>query len=268
MAQRRTRILSEMTWPEVREAIERGAGVFLPVGSTEQHGYHLPLATDVILPTELALAVADELDFLVAPPVAYGYRSRPLSGGGQGFVGTTSLQARTLMSLVEDVLSELIRQGFERIAVVNWHFENQNFVYEAACLALERHRGSSARILVAEHPFAELSEATMKTLFPEGFPGWDYEHASIMETSLMLHLRPELVLFDRAVDDASKRHPWYDVLPVPEDFVPASGTLWKATQASEEKGRITWEEIVAQFREAVVTELAGTGSPEAVRHER
>src|SRR3712207_253391 len=158
----RTRILAEMTWPEVEAAIDRGAGVFLPVGSTEQHGYHLPLATDVILPTELALAAAEPLDFLVAPPVSYGYRSRPLSGGGQGFVGTTSLQAQTLMSLVEDVLDELIRQGFERIAVVNWHFENQNFVYEAAYLAHERHRASSARILVAEHPFAELSEETMQ----------------------------------------------------------------------------------------------------------
>lgn len=261
----RTRVLADMTWPEVDEAIGRGAGVFLPVGSTEQHGYHLPLATDVILPTELALAVADELDFLVAPPVSYGYRSRPLSGGGQGFVGTTSLQARTLMSLVEDVLGELIRQGFERIAVVNWHFENQNFVYEAAYLAIERHRDARARILVAEHPFAELSEGTMEALFPEGFPGWDYEHASIMETSLMLHLRPELVLFDRAVDDASERHPWYDVVPAPEDFVPASGTLWKATQASEEKGRVTWEEIVAQFRAAISSELARAERPNGTR---
>lgn len=257
----RTRILAEMTWPEVEEAAGRGAGVFLPVGSTEQHGYHLPLATDVILPTELALAVADELDFLVAPPVSYGYRSRPLSGGGEGFVGTTSLRARTLMALVEDVLGGLIRQGFERIAVVNWHFENQNFVYEAAYLAHESYRDTPTRIVVAEHPFAELSDKTMKTLFPEGFPGWDYEHASIMETSLMLHLRPELVLFDRAVDDASERHPWYDVIPAPEDFVPASGTLWKATQASEEKGRITWEEIVAQFHAAITSELTQTNNP-------
>jgi creatinine amidohydrolase len=108
----RSRLLAEMTWPEVEEAIGRGAGVLLPVGSTEQHGYHLPLATDAILATELALAVAEPLDFLVAPAVAYGYRSRPLSGGGQGFVGTTSLQARTLMALVEDVLRELMRQGF------------------------------------------------------------------------------------------------------------------------------------------------------------
>ncbi len=252
----RTRLLAEMIWPEVEEAIGRGAGVVLPVGSTEQHGHHLPLSTDAVVPTELALAVAEPLDLLVAPAVSYGYRSRPLSGGGQGFVGTTSVRATTLMALVEDVLGELLRQGFTRLVVLNWHMENQNFVYEAAYLAHERYQSSSARILVAELPFKELSPDTMALLFPDGFPGWDVEHASIMETSLMLHLRPELVLFDRAVDDAAKRHPWYDVVPVPEDFVPASGTLWKATQASEEKGKIAWREIVDQMREAIASELA------------
>ena len=255
-AAQRTRLLADMTWPEVRTAVERKAGVVLPVGSTEQHGYHLPLSTDALLPTALALAVAEPLDLLVAPAVSYGYRSRPLSGGGQGFVGTTSLRATTLMALVEDVLGEFIRQGFERIVVLNWHMENQNFVYEAAYLALERYRDASARILVAELPFEELSSETMGLLFPDGFPGWDVEHASIMETSLMLHLHPELVLFDRAVDDEAKRHPWYDVVPAPQDFVPASGTLWKATQASAEKGRAAWQEIVNQLREAIATEFA------------
>lgn len=254
----RTRLFAEMTWPEVEEAIGRGAGVLLPVGSTEQHGYHLPLATDAILATELALAVAEPLDFLVAPAVAYGYRSRPLSGGGQGFVGTTSLQARTLIALVEDILRELVRQGFGRIVVLNWHMENQNFVYESAYLTLEHHHDAAARILVAELAFKDLSPETMELLFPEGFPGWDVEHASILETSLMLHLRPELVLFDRAVDDAAERHPWYDVLPVPEDFVPASGTLWKATQASADKGKTAWDEIVAQMHVAISQEFAQT----------
>lgn len=253
--EQRTRLMAEMTWPEVEAAIRRGAGVVLPVGSTEQHGHHLPLATDAILPTELALAVAGPLDLLVAPAVTYGYRSRPLSGGGQGFVGTTSLRATTLIALVEDVLRELIRQGFKRIVLLNWHMENQNFVYESAYLALEQSRESQARVLVAELAFTDLSSETMRALFPEGFPGWDVEHASILETSLMLHLHTEMVLFDRAVDDAAKRHPWYDVLPVPADFVPRSGTLWKATQASAEKGRMAWREIVEQLREAISAEL-------------
>jgi creatinine amidohydrolase len=95
----------------------------------------------------------------------------------------------------------------------------------------------------------------MDLLFPDGFPGWDVEHASIMETSLMLHLRPDLVLFDRAVDDEAERHPWWDVVPAPDAFVPASGTLWKATQASAEKGERTWSEIVEALRAGIALEL-------------
>ncbi len=252
----RTRRLEEMTWPEVRDAAARGAGVILPVGATEQHGHHLPLATDAILPTELGLAVADPLDLLVAPAIQYGYRSRPLSGGGEGFPGTLSLRAQTLMALVEDVLSQLMRHGFRRIVVLNWHYENQNFVYEAAWLAKERDRADS-RVMVCELPFSDLSRTTMDLLFPGGFPGWDVEHASIMETSLMQHLRPELVLFDRAVDDEAERHPWWDVVPTPDAFVPASGTLWKATQASAEKGERAWGEIVRGLAAAIEQELGG-----------
>jgi creatinine amidohydrolase len=251
----RTRLFAELTWPEVREAVERGAGAILPVGATEQHGHHLPLSTDVVLPTELALAVAERHDLVVAPAVHFGSRSRPLSGGGEGFPGTISLRATTFMETVEDVLRELLRHGFRRLALLNWHFENQNFLYESAWLALDEGRRDDARALVVEQPFSELSEETMGALFPEGFPGWDVEHAAILETSLMLHLRPDLVLFDRAVDDEAARHPFYDVVPIPEDFVPASGSLWKATQASAEKGRLAWAEIVAGLDQALADDL-------------
>jgi len=247
--------MAEMTWPEVQDAVNRGAGVVLPIGSTEQHAYHLPLSTDAILPAELALAVAEPLDLLVAPPVAYGYRSRPLSGGGQGFVGTLSVSARTLIAVVEDITCELIRCGFRRVVMLNWHFENANFVYEAAWLAHERSRPTDARIMVVEAAFAELSPVVMDELFGDEFPGWDKEHAAILETSLMLHLRPDAVLFDRAVDDEARRHPFYDVIPTPDEFVPVSGGLWKATRASAEKGRSAWAEIAANLEAAIRDEL-------------
>jgi creatinine amidohydrolase len=255
----RTRQFDRLTWPEVAEAIERGAGVLLPIGSTEQHGHHLPIATDALLAADLAHALAEDeaQDLLVAPAIAYGYRSRPLSGGGPGFVGTTSASATTLMAVVQDVLESLLEQGFRRLALVNWHYENQNFIYEAAHLALKAHgAGSGARIVIAEMPFQELSDEVMQLVFPDGFPGWDVEHAAIMETSLMLHLHPELVLADRAVDDEAERHPFYDVLPVPDAFVPRSGSLWKARQGTAEKGAAIWPEVVAQMRAALALELA------------
>jgi creatinine amidohydrolase len=254
-----SRLLEEMTWVEVREAADRGAGVLLPVGSTEQHGPHLPLATDALLARDLALAAAAELDFIVAPTIAYGYRSRPLSGGGPGFQGTTAVRGTTLMAVVEDVLGQLIDDGFERLAVVNWHYENQNFVYEAAHLALEaKEQWRRAKVLVTELPFGDLSADTMQLLFGDEFPGWDVEHAGIMETSLMMLLHPDLVHMERAVDDQSERHPWYDVLPVPSDFVPESGCLWRPTQATVEKGEAAWREVVAAMVAALNTDLSTT----------
>lgn len=163
----------------------------------------------------------------------------------------------------EDVLTGLAASGFERLVVLNWHYENSNFVYEGAWLARERAAAAGLRIMVIEAAFSELSPEVMELLFGEEFPGWDVEHAGVLESSLMLHLRPDLVLSDRAVDDEAERHPAYDVVPIPADFVPRSGTLWKATRASTEKGRVAWLEIVARVTRAVGDELGLAAAAQA-----
>ena len=75
----------------------------------------------------------------------------------------------------------------------------------------------------------------------------------------MLHLHPDLVHFDRAVDDQVARATSYEVLPVQPEFVTESGSLWKATRASAEKGERAWKEIVAPLAEAILTELPAAG---------
>ena len=62
----RTKKMWEMTWPEVQEAIENGMGVMLPVGAIEQHGCHLPLVTDTIIPTRLCTEIAENTNMIVA----------------------------------------------------------------------------------------------------------------------------------------------------------------------------------------------------------
>lgn len=73
----RTKKMWELTWPEVKEAADSGMGVMLPIGAIEQHGYHLPLITDTILPVKLCLDIAEQTDMIVAPPISYGTYSRP-----------------------------------------------------------------------------------------------------------------------------------------------------------------------------------------------
>ena len=251
----RSRKMWELTWPEIGEVISRGGGIILPIGAIEQHGHHLPIMTDTFIPTALAEEIADDTDMLVAPPIAYGLSSRPLSGGGQTFIGTTSLSGETFMRQVEDILREFMRHGFKKIVLFNWHSENMNFVYEAAFQATNRGTNKDVKIMIMEAPFGTLSDETMRFLYGDEFPGWPLEHAAVLETSIMLYLKPELVLNDKIIDDGPPDVPWYDILPIPDRIVAKSGCLWKATLASEEKGRYIWDELKKSLAETVNNEF-------------
>lgn len=227
--------MEEMTWPEVAEAASANLPVVLALGSTEQHGPHLPLNTDVLIPVAIAAEAGKQLDLVIAPAVHFGAMSRALSGGGETFPGTVSLRATTLIATVNQVLSALARSGFRRLVLQNWHYENAAYIWEACDLTTERH--PDVRMLIVEDPFPQLGEKELAEIFPKGFPGWDVEHASIIETSIMYVIRPDLVRRDKIADDEAKRHPAWDVVPAPRDFVPRSGVLWHPTEAREEIGR-------------------------------
>ncbi len=102
-------LMEDMTWPEVKAAADAGLPVIVPVGSTEQHGPHLPLNTDAVIPQAIALEAAKLTPLVVAPPIHYGAMSRPLSGGGETFPGTVSLRADTLISTIREVLLGLAK---------------------------------------------------------------------------------------------------------------------------------------------------------------
>jgi creatinine amidohydrolase len=164
-----TRMMEEMTWPEVADAARSNLPVILALGSTEQHGPHLPLNTDVLIPVAIATEASKQLELVVAPPVHFGAMSRPLSGGGETFPGTLSLRAGTLITTIHEVLSGLARAGFRRICLQNWHYENAAYLWEACDLTSVRH--PDARMLIVENPFPQLTEAQLAEIFPKGFPG-------------------------------------------------------------------------------------------------
>ncbi|WP_431238831.1 creatininase [Mycolicibacterium aichiense] len=231
-----------MTWPEIAAAAAADAPVVIAVGSTEQHGPHLPVSADWVIPQALLRLAAAQRPFVVGPPLRLGYRSRPASGGGQQFPGTLSLRATTFIAMIEDLLDELIRTGFRRIMLYNWHFENTNFVYEPAYLVSGRSPG--VKIVVVENAMPEFGAADLGVLFPDGFPGLALEHAAVIETSLFEYLRPATVRMDRIVDDAPARNVPWDVLPIDESMSTATGVLASATQATAAKGELLTERIV------------------------
>lgn len=135
------RRMDHMTWPEFKEAKTRP--VIVPIGSTEQHGQHLPIGTDAVLATRVAEDLAERIDGTVLPTLSYGYKSKPLSGGGPLFPGTIDMNGVTVINQMHDVLSELIADGFTKIVVMNAHFENEAFIVEAHRSGHPRNRGSS-----------------------------------------------------------------------------------------------------------------------------
>lgn len=250
---------SELTWPDYDAAVRDGeTPILIPIGSMEQHGHHMPLHVDVLLPTEFARRVALAVGGLVAPPFTYGYKSHQKSGGGNHFSGTTSLDGATLVAALRDVVKEFARHGVRKVCLVNGHFENSWFIIEAIDLALRELRWdgiTDMKVIVLSYWDFVDQEAIAK-LYPKGFPGWDIEHGGVLETSLMLALYPNLVQLERAIDVEPAKFPPYDVYPVKPEWTPCSGTLSSPKEASVEKGHILLDVCTKGIINALCTEFA------------
>ncbi len=240
----RTVFAAEMPWPDYHARIHGGrTPLLIPIGSMEQHGHHMPMHVDVLLPTEFSRRVCERIGGLVGQPVVYGYKSHPKSGGGNHFPGTTSLDGGTLVAVLRDIIKEYVRHGVRHLVLMNGHYENSWYLIEGVDVALRELRWDGiedVKIVVLSY-WDFVTQATIETLYPEGFTGWDIEHGGVLETSLMLALHPELVQLQRAVDHPPATFPPYDVYPVNPDWVPASGTLSSPKNATREKGNLLLE---------------------------
>ena len=107
--------------------------MIVPTGATEQHGPHAPLATDVLIPQEIARRIAPTIGAVVAPPLSYA-----LSYPHVGFKGLVHIRIPTFMSLVEDVAVAFATRGFRRIIFLNGHYDNTYAIAYACANASER----------------------------------------------------------------------------------------------------------------------------------
>ena len=106
-------------------------------------------------------------------------------------------------------------------------------------------------------------DETIEALYPDGFTGWDLEHAGVMETSLMLLFHPDLVDLGKTDDPLYEglpaELPNYDVLPIVPGYTPPSGCLSSPVESSREKGAILRNVAVKHMVEAVKHEFSGEG---------
>jgi creatinine amidohydrolase len=247
--------LELMTWPEVRDEIDAGTPIVLPVGAIEQHGPHLPLGTDGFIPSHLALRVAATRRLIVAPPLFYGAYSRPRTGGGRHFPGSVGLPGRSLEQVVSGLTGDWMRQGFTRILVLNGHWENAWTLLEALERAIEPYGETHKAVLV--HWWDQVNDDDVHEIFGDIFPGWEAEHASITETSMMEALAPELVRTELKAEGGAKRLVTYDIFPPPDDILWPNGVGYSAVPASAELGSRLVSVLVERIGTIVDDEFGG-----------
>lgn len=246
--------LADLDWKTYEARVSGGeAVILLPIGAIEQHGPHMSMNPDVLIPEAISEGVSQRLlNALVAHPIAYGYKSQVKSGGGNFFPGTTCINGKTLIDTIKDVVVAYARHGNRRFVLVNGHYENSMFIVEGIDLALEhlRHEGIDAQVVVLSY-WDFVTQETIAEVFPDGFTGWDVEHGGVLETSLMLHLHPELVNMDKVMDHEPATFPPYDVFPSDPSWVPDSGTLSSAKKATAEHGALLLDVCVNGIADSV-----------------
>lgn len=222
------------------EEADRSADVaVLPVGSFEQHGGHLPLATDTLIAAAIARRIARDYALFLLPPLTFG-----CSHEHADFAGSVSISSTTMHTIINDVVESLALAGIAKLVVVNGHGGNyfiSNIVQEANV----EHR----RMLL----FPQRTEWTQARL-ASGLETGNHEdmHGGEAETSILLAECPEVVRASyRDSDFTVSERPY--LLTVGVSGYSKSGVIGRPSLASADKGKRLLDSFSARFEEALST---------------
>lgn len=185
--------MDKMTVRDMKEAMKKTKTVIIPTGVVEQHGYHLPLSTDILNSTKPLEYAGDRLNAVVAPSVNYCF------SGGE-LLGTVNVSPNTFGLYISEIVSEFVRMGFENIIIFLGHAgtDNINALKNTLQMLLRRNKEVAEKVTLALVESWKMSPGWL-----EGFalePEHDF-HAGMMETSLMMYWAPELVGDEIVMDD-------------------------------------------------------------------
>ncbi|HZJ49136.1 MAG TPA: creatininase family protein [Acidimicrobiia bacterium] len=256
-----------LTWREVARAVDEERVPIVPVGTLEDHGHHLPIDTDVTLVEAICRGAATKLsdETVLLPPIVHGYSPHHLD-----FPGTITIHWETFCRYCTDVARSLVRHGFKRVLLVNGHGSNQNLVDMAARLVMveEPHSLVASSFYLTSERSAQVIERVRDS------DTGGMAHACELETSLYLHLHPEAVDMDAAVDEhgyPTTENLWMDWGDGPLKLMPwwssfsESGVQGDPSKATAEKGRVLFEAAVDEIS-GYVTELRSLPLPNRKDH--
>jgi creatinine amidohydrolase len=254
---------NRLTWPEMNEAIAMQKVILLPTGSTEQHGHHLPLDTDVLLAESVCLEVGRRAPdrVLVLPPIAYGLNLHHID-----FPGTIHIEPEVFVAFGLNITKSVAYHGFKKILLVNGHGSNTpliDLIARKTVLETNSLCAALGYFSLAITAFNEIKETAVMA------------HADEFETSLYLYLAPERVQMDKASagDDVMGQYMSSDSMyTYPVRFNDywgrwtRTGVHGDATAATAEKGQIIFEAAVTKLVELVDEWRAWPIAPRSDQH--
>lgn len=178
--------LFEMSYVDAASLLRQTSRGMIVVGSTEQHGPHLPLGTDAMGAIAVARGIRRRIPILIAPPVLVGYSPYHMS-----WPGGLTLRSETLLAVLRDVGVSMTRHGIRKIVFLNGHGGNKPMI-DVAASDLQLETGIHA--LVINYPYLN------ETVFGQRF---DLAHAGRFETAAVMAYAPELVTIERATDPST-----------------------------------------------------------------
>jgi creatinine amidohydrolase len=239
-------LLENLAWPEIAELRENSGGLLLlPLGATEQHGPHLPVAMDTLL----AEAVCHAVSAKTKVPVMSALRYTVSQGHTAKWPGTFSLSHETFIATLKDIAAWAVATGWKRILFINSHFGNDAPARVAVDQLRLAHLGKLQVALI--HVF-QLTEAIWRDYTADAAD----LHANQAETSLMLYLFPELVHMDRldSADDPDRTGDKVFCYPVAQTSL--NGVTGFPSRATAEQGKALFDAMVDKLCERVSTAIS------------
>ncbi|RZN63228.1 creatininase family protein [Methanonatronarchaeum sp. AMET6-2] len=178
--------IQEMTSKEIQKAIENGVETaIIMVGSTEQHGPHLPTSTDSLIGEILGEKIAEKTNALLAPTIQVGCSDHHMT-----FEGTITIKPDTLMNLIKDYCKSLAQHGFKNIAIICTHGGN---CAPITTIAPEISRKLDGVKVIPLSSFEKHIKVWNDSTKNHGIKPGDINHGGAAETSILLAEYPELI---------------------------------------------------------------------------
>ncbi|MBA3708390.1 MAG: creatininase family protein [Planctomycetes bacterium] len=273
MARSPAYLYEKLTWMEADAAANAGKVAVIPIGAIEQHGPHLPLDVDCLLPRGVALRAAEAIpdELVLLPTIVHGYTAHVMD-----FPGTINIDHERFIGMVIDVGRSLAYHGFKKIIFLNGHGSNMPNL-DIACRRVNLETDAEC-LVAAWWSLLTVDPAFMPAWRQSAFPG-GCGHACELETSAYLHLSGDDVRTELIADEAiaynavGSDFQWCDLFGSGPATVTSwtstytvSGTCGEAEKATAEKGKAFVDEAARQLARLVVEFRKRAKPPRRDRH--